>query len=159
MSPSRLIVRAEVRILGIDTCNPNSIIAAVLRGGQYLDGVLTLSVGMGARQAALKINGTKYRPELRAIMIHDPRMVLDSSIVQRMTNLLVLDWIGSENGRLPKRSGQTLGRKASDTVLSRLTIDKMLAITRTKGRMPEPVRIAHLLAKMRVIGRFSQDKR
>lgn len=161
MSKSPPIFRSESRVLGLDTCNPRIVIGAILRGELYLDGVLTFSAEMKTSQLASKINTTKYRPELRAVMIHDPSKVLSSSIVERITGLPILDAIAIKNGPTTSRMkpSQTRLQKINGAIPMKSTIDQILASTEIKGRLAEPVRIAHLLAKLHVFGRFLQEKR
>ena len=161
MSKSPPIFRSESRVLGLDTCNPDIIIGSVLRGGLFLDGVLTFSAELKTNRLASKINTTKYRPELRAIMIHDPSMVLSSSTIERMTGLPVLEAVASVKGHL---TGQRMlcrvtGQERSMRHSRKSTIDQITAAKEISGGLAEPVRIAHLLAKLNVFGRFLQEKR
>lgn len=161
MSKSPPIFRPESRVLGLDTCNPHIIIGSILRGGLFLDGVLTFSAELKTNQLASKINTTKYRPELRAIMIHDPSMILNSSTIERMTGLPVLEAVSSVKGH-PTSQGslsKVTGQKRSMMHSRQSTNDQITAAKAIRGGLAEPVRIAHLLAKLHVFGRFLQEKR
>ena len=161
MSKSPPIFRSESRVLGLDTCNPDIIIGSILRGGLFLDGVLTFSADLKTKRLASKINTTKYRPELRAIMIHDPSMILDSSTIARMTGLPVLGAVASAKGHPAgqRRLSLVTGRRRNMIQSRRSTIDQIPGVKEIRGGLAEPVRIAHLLAKLHVFGRFLQEKR
>lgn len=161
MSKSPPIFRSESRVLGLDTCDPDIIIGSILRGGLFLDGVLTFSADLRTNQLASKINTTKYRPELRAIMIHDPSMILNSSTVERMTGLPVLETVAAVKGRPTSQRGlsKVTGQKRSMMHSRPPTIDQIAAAKAIRGGLAEPVRIAHLLSKLHVFGRFLQEKR
>src|SRR5262245_23533169 len=72
-------VKREIRVLGIDACRERQVFGAVVRGGLYLDGIicheLEAQAEKGLANAILK---SKYFPELRMIMLHDPKARVDS---------------------------------------------------------------------------------
>ncbi len=144
-------VKNEIRILGLDSCAPQGVIGVVVRGGLFQDGALFFpqkrspsGEGVGDR-----IVETKYFPELRSIMIHDPAGRLGSAKIEQRTQLPVIEV--TETEPMSER-GYTLvhGRRGDlwvKTRLRTLIIEKILSTTWTMGRLPEPVRAAHILSK------------
>lgn len=140
-----------MRVLGLDTCGKGEVFGAVVRGGLFLDGVVRFELGRCAeQQLAENVLATKYYPELRAIMLHDRGNQLDHGRLETMVRLPVIEVSNareapkgysvfqSEHGRLLHRSH-----------LSRSVLDRVLSVTWTYGGLPEPARIAHVLAKRR----------
>ncbi len=82
-------VKKEIRTLGLDTCNPRSVVGVIVRGGLYLDGVVSFPHAQNepARNCAERIIELRYFPELRAMMLHDPKDQLDSKLLERVTKL------------------------------------------------------------------------
>ena len=81
-------IKKEIRTLGLDICNPRLTIGAIVRGGTYLDGVVSFpsSRNNASRTLAKRIIESEYFPELRAIMQYDPDDQLDSTVVERIPN-------------------------------------------------------------------------
>jgi len=138
-----------MRVLGLDTCRKGEVFGAVIRGGWFLDGVVRFGLGRPAeQQVAENVRATKYYPELRAIMLHDPGNHLAHGLLETVVRLPV---IAVSNAReVPK--GYSFFRSEHGTLLhrsrlSRSTADQVLSLTWTCGRLPEPARIAHVLAK------------
>ena len=155
-------VKKEIRILGLDLCNTRGITAAVLRGGQFLDGVFTLRDPgrLSDREIAGRIIGTRYFPELRAIMVHDPENRSNTDTIEKATRLPVI----ALSSVRPRRPGFRVapagrGRLWVRTSLPGETLSRILSLTTVFGRLPEPARVAHLLAKTRMPkAPFSDDK-
>ena len=80
-----LTVKKEIRTLGLDLCNPRRLVGAVTRGGDYLDGVLVLpsKPTFETTRIASAIIKTRFFPELRLIMTHDPETQLDTAFLDR----------------------------------------------------------------------------
>ncbi len=162
MRTSLRYVKKEIRLLGLDACNPRLTIGAVVRGGLYLDGVMAF-----AREAegeadllAEKVTESRYFPELRTIMLHDPKGLLDSRTLQRVTRLPVItvsidSHVHGRGYRLYGKNQQQLWIK---TRLESSSLEKILSLTQSDGRLPEPLRIAHLLAKLNIPRRLRRDK-
>ncbi len=141
-------VKKEIRILGLDTCRPGKVFGAVLRGGLYLDGVIFV---LGQKKAAMAIRESRYYPELRAVMLHDPHGRLKPGAVEKHTRLPVIQVSRSK----PARKGyqQFNSERGSIWVRTSIaypTMKRILLTTWTLGRLPEPARIAHLLARARI---------
>lgn len=153
MTRSLRIVKREIRILGLDFCNTRATTAAILRGGQFLDGVFTLQYSgkFSNREIASRIMATRYFPELRAIMVHDPRNRSNPETIEKVTRLPVI----SVSSVRPDRRGFSVhrtgkGRLWVRTRLPSETLAKILSLTWVFGRLPEPARVAHLLARTRI---------
>jgi len=145
-------VKKEIRILGLDTCNPGLTVGVVTRGGLYLDGVISIPTSLKntMRERARRIVNSAYFPELRAIMLHNPDDERDSRSLERMTSLPTIAISKDEprHGRGYKVFDGNLGRLWVDTRLELAILKKTLTATWTFGSLPEPLRVAHLLASL-----------
>src|SRR2546427_645944 len=90
-------VKKEIRTIGLDTCNPRLTIGVIVRGGTYLDGIISFrsSGNDASRTLAKRIIESEYFPQLRAIMQYDPDHQLGSTVVV----WIVLHY-GSEVGKI-----------------------------------------------------------
>ena len=160
MRASLGVVKKEIRILGIDLCNPNVVIGAVVRGGLYLDGVVAFPERFRTGQLAETIRQTKYYPELKAIMVHGSNRGLNFETIERITRLptIRISLDRPTVGRGARVFGEGRDKLWIRTGLDKSSMGKVLSSTRSIGRLPEPVRVAHLLAKLHISGRISQDK-
>ena len=149
----RLTVKKEIRTLGLDLCNPERLVGAVVRGGTFLDGVAVFSSKPipKSKSTASAILGTRFFPELRLIMTHDPKMLLDDKVIERLIMLPVIqvDSAGKRNsdGFKPSKVGRKWLQVKSS--LSPQVLQEILSTTWTTGMLPEPLRIAHLVARSR----------
>ena len=150
MTPHLKSIKSEFRVLGIDTCSSKGQIGVVYRGGLFLDGVLLLarrpkSVG----QIGKDIRESKYFPELKILMLHDTSDIIDTESVQNETGLPTLA-ISTGKPR-DDDSFQSFRTRLTTiwikTLLDAATVYRILDLTWTTGRLPEPVRVAHLLGK------------
>ena len=143
-------LKVEFRVLAIDTCNSKQLIGVVYRGGQFLDGVLMFGQrAKAASQIGKGVRESKYFPELQILMLHDPSNTVDSELVRTETRLPLLTFLTKKSGH--NKSSQSfqflLGRIWINTLLDTATVQRILHLTWTTGRLPEPVRVAHLLAR------------
>ncbi len=149
----KLTVKKEIRTLGLDLCNPRRLVGAVVRGGVYLDGVLVLpsKPKLKTRWIASAILRTRFFPELRLIMMHDPETRLDAKIIERLTKLPVIQINSARRRRSGGFKSYKVGKKELQVKSSLLpgTLQEILSTTWTTGTLPEPLRIAHLLARSR----------
>jgi endonuclease V-like protein UPF0215 family len=152
MSESLRNVKKEIRILGLDACNPKITIGAIVRGGLYLDGVLVFPRKINSVELARNIIGTKYFPELRVIMIHDPIHRLNSLVIRRITAMPLIQVPLGTKTKVGNRGalGNQPGRYWRGTALDRSTQRKIVTLTLVRGALPEPARIAHLLANLHI---------
>ncbi len=144
-------VKKEIRILGLDSCTPQRVIGVVVRGGLFLDGIISFQQNGNRRTQDVvgKILKTKYFPELRSIMVHDPKSRLDPAKIEQVTRLPIIQVSGAKPGNgkgyeVIYRTKYTLWVK---TKLESTTLERILSLTWTTGLLPEPVRVAHLLAR------------
>lgn len=149
-------VKKEIRTLGLDTCNPRLTVAVVGRGGLYLDGVISFpSDPKGASGGcARRIIESAYFPELRAIMLHNPNEQLDSTLLERLTNLTTIT-ISKDKPRHYRGYAAfhgNMGRLWVKTRLESITLKTILCVSWTIDRLPEPLRVAHFLAKLEMQG-------
>ncbi|HMB66800.1 MAG TPA: hypothetical protein VKM96_02480 [Candidatus Bathyarchaeia archaeon] len=161
----KLTIKKEIRTLGLDLCNPRRLMGAVVRGGVYLDGVLVFPSNPipESRSIASAILETRFFPELRLIMTHDPKARTDPGVIEKWTKLPVtqIDVARRRNPvsfRSYRVGGKELQVKSS---LPPGIVQKVLSTTWTTGMLPEPLRIAHLLARSRFFGkntRFQANK-
>src|SRR5690348_12350241 len=88
-----LVIKKEVRTLGLDLCNPRRMIGAVVRGGYYLDGVVAFprTPSPESKSIASLILRTRFYPELRLIMVHNSPFRFDAKLVENKTNLPVIE--------------------------------------------------------------------
>src|SRR5260370_17944039 len=91
-------VKEEIRILGLDTCNPGQTVGVVARGGLYLDGVIPFPPNPknAMKECARRIIDSAYFPELRAVMLHDPGDERDSRSLERITSLPTIQFFKKE---------------------------------------------------------------
>ena len=147
-------VKKEIRTLGLDTCNPRSVVGVIVRGGLYLDGVVSFPHAQNepARNCAERIIELRYFPELRAMMLHDPKDQLNSKLLERVTKLptIAISKGRPRHGRSYRVFQGKLGRIWVKTWLESPAFGKIFSVSWTIEKLPEPVRIAHLLAKQGV---------
>ncbi|HEX9613806.1 MAG TPA: hypothetical protein VGA05_09340 [Candidatus Bathyarchaeia archaeon] len=145
-------IKEEIRILGLDTCNPRLTVGVVARGGLYLDGVISFPPNpkntMG--DCARRIVDSAYFPELRAVMLHDPDGERDSRALERTTGLPTIAISKDEpgHGRGYKVFHGNPGGLWVKTQLELTILKKITTASWTFGRLPEPLRVAHLLASL-----------
>ncbi|HZY93919.1 MAG TPA: hypothetical protein VFE98_03545 [Candidatus Bathyarchaeia archaeon] len=146
-------VKKEIRILGIDTCNPKCTIGAVVRGGYWLDGIILLSQRSvkDPLTIAETILGTRYYAEVRSIMTHDAANLLDPEVIEKVTRLPVIQVSTSQKPGNYSRFYGSHGKLWVKTKIPGSTLEKIVAVTWTARPMPEPVRLAHLLSRTRSI--------
>jgi hypothetical protein len=145
-------VKEEIRILGFDTCNPGLTVGVVARGGLYMDGVISFppTPKNTMRECARRIVDSAYFPELRAIMLHDPDDERDSRSLERIISLPTIA-ISKDEPRDVRGYNVfhgDLGRLWVKTRLELTILMKILTVSWTFGRLPEPLRVAHLLARL-----------
>lgn len=143
-------IKKEIRILGLDTCNPRFNISVITRGGLNVDGVISTSLNPKSvtREWGRRIIDSAYFPELRAIMLHNPNDELDSLLLERITSLPTLSISRDKprHGRGCETFDGSLGRLWVKTRLESTILKKILAASWSFGKLPEPLRVAHLLA-------------
>jgi|SRR6267143_1018021 len=158
-------VKKEIRILGLDLCDTRRLVGAVTRGGDYLDGVLVLPSwpALESTWIASAIIRTQFFPELRLIMTHDPNTQFDPKVIEKLTKLSVIQVDSKRKRQSNSFRSYKVGQnqlKVKSTLPPSI-VGKILSTSWTTGMLPEPVRIAHLLARSRFSGeniRFQANK-
>ncbi len=181
-------IKPEIRVLGIDdgpfrphTRGRALLIGAVLRGGRWLDGVLSTSVAVDGRDATRKIaemvNGSRHKGQLRVIMTDGATFagfnVIDIRKIFKQTGIPVVavskdrpnlkeikqaiknlsDW--RERWKILRRAGKIYpveprsGARVFMQIagVKRADAEKIVKVTATRSFVPEPLRVAHLIAR------------
>lgn len=153
----KLTIKKEIRTLGLDLCKPRRLVGAIVRGGVYLDGVVVFPPSLipNSRSIASAILETRFFPELRLIMTHDPETRLNSRTIERSTGLPVIQVNSANERNLNGFKPYIICRKElqAKSSLPSGILQEILSITWTTGILPEPLRIAHLLARTRFFGK------
>ena len=117
-----------------------------------MDGVISIPTSLKntMRERARRIVNSAYFPELRAIMLHNQDDERDPRSLERMTRLPTIEISKHEprHARDYKVFDGNPGRLWVDTRLEPAILKKTLTATWAFGRLPEPLRIAHLLASL-----------
>lgn len=152
MIRSMQAIKEEIRIIGVDACNPRLTVGVVARGGLYLDGVISFPSNPknSMREWARGVVDSAYFPELRAIMLHAPDDERDSRSPESMARLPTIAISKDEprHGRGYKVFRGNRGRLWVKTPLELAILTKILTVSWTFGSLPEPLRVAHLLARL-----------
>jgi endonuclease V-like protein UPF0215 family len=127
-------------------------VGVVARGGLYLDGVISFPPNLKdpSRESTRRIIDSVYFSELRAVMLHNRNYERESDSVERTTGLPIITVSKDEplHGRGFKAFRGKPGRLWVRTRVQSTVLKKILTASWTMGRLPEPLRVAHLLAKL-----------
>jgi endonuclease V-like protein UPF0215 family len=145
-------IKDEIRILGLDACNEELAVGVVSRGGLYLDGLISFrpSPKDASGEQARRVVHSSFFPELRAVMFHGLGNRRDRHLMERITNLPTLTILEDEprGKRGYKAFHSRLGSLWVKASLEQTILRKILDASWTLGRLPEPLRVAHLLAQL-----------
>jgi endonuclease V-like protein UPF0215 family len=145
-------VKDEIRTLGLDACNEGLALGVVSRGGLYVDGLISFrpSSENASIEQAQRIVDSAFFPELRAVMLHGLSNRGDRHSIERLTSLPTVAILEHEprgtQGYKAFHSG--MGILWVKTRIEQTLLKKILNATWTFGRLPEPLRVAHLLAEL-----------
>jgi endonuclease V-like protein UPF0215 family len=146
------VIKEEIRILGLDACNEELTIGVVSRGGLYLDGLISFkpSHKNASREIARRVVDSAFFPELRAVMLHGFGHGADLHSIERLTNLptVTISEDKPRGERSYKAFHSRLGKLWVKTPLKQTILCKILDASWTLGGLPEPLRVAHLLADL-----------
>src|SRR5207237_6310922 len=121
--------------LGLDTFNPRSVVGVTGRGRLCLDGVVSFTHAQNepARNCAERIIELRHFPELRAIMLHDPKDQLDSKLLERVTKLptIAISKGRPRHGRSYRVFQRKLGRIWVKTRLESPAFGKIFSVSWT----------------------------
>ncbi|TMI13557.1 hypothetical protein E6H35_06630 [Candidatus Bathyarchaeota archaeon] len=149
----KFTVKKEIRTLGLDLCNPRRLVGAIVRGGTFLDGIVVFPSKPIPESKSIRsaILGTRFFPELRLVMTHDPKMRLDAKVIERLTRLPVLQIDSARNSSSTGFKPYKIGTKwlQVKSLLPPRVLQQILSTTWATGMLPEPLRIAHLVARSR----------
>ena len=188
---SRFHIKPEIRILGIDDSalisNSITIIGAVFRGGEWLDGVLRSEItrdGMDATDVIIEmVASTKHYNQIRIIMLDGVTYggfnPVDIVRIYEETELPVIvimracpdfEKIKTALENLPepqerlkiiRRAGRIMRvvtRDPSNPIyiqcagIDREDARRIVQLSSTRSNVPEPLRVAHLIATGVVCG-------
>ena len=156
------------------------VIGTIFRGGSLLDGIISTKVTIDGNDSTKKlismINKTKFKPQLRCIILDGIAVggfnIIDIEELNKKTSIPVivvvrhepdLEKIKSTLIKLNKKDKISLLEKAGkvrkiNSIYAQLkgidleTAKEILKLTCTRSNLPEPVRIAHLIASGVVTG-------
>jgi len=151
------------------------VVGTVYRGGNYMDGLISCYVDVDGSDSTDKlvalIKKTKHRPQLQLIMLKGIALggfnVIDIKRLSKKTKIPVIIVMkkqpnlekmrkaiknvrnGSEKWQLIERAGKI--RKIRHLFIQSAgvndkKINEMIKITCIHGKVPEPIRVAHLIA-------------
>lgn len=181
------MVKKEIRVIGIDDSpfikfsdKKSLVIGAVMRGGLYIDGILSTKVDVDGNDATVKIarmiNKCKFFPQLQCIFLDGIAVagfnVVDIGKLSEKTKLPVivairkmpdLGKIRKALIKIKKKRKIKLIEKAGEIMkignifvqLSGIDLSdarKILKVVCTRSYVPEPIRIAHIIASGIVLG-------
>jgi len=150
------------------------VVGTVFRGGLFLDGILSTKVNIDGNDATnniiAMINGCKFKPQLQCIFLDGIAVggfnVIDIKELNNKTKIPIIVIIRRNPNiekikktliKINKKSKIKLIEKAGSVIpigkiyiqLNGLSIEKakeLLKIVCTRSLIPEPIRIAHLIA-------------
>jgi len=181
------MVKKEIRVIGIDDAPFNKfkdkkilVIGVVMRGGSWIDGILSTKVAVDGNDAtkklAMMVNQSKFKPQLQCIFLDGIAVggfnIIDVKELNKKTSLPVviiirrmpdIENIKKTLIKIKKQQKIKLIEKAGnvvkiDDIYVQLTgIDsddakKILKIVCTRSLIPEPIRLAHLIASGVILG-------
>ena len=181
------MVKKEIRILGIDdspfdkfTDKKVLVVGVVMRGGLYVDGVLSTKVKVDGNDATKNIinmiNQCKFKPQLQCIFLNGIAVagfnVIDVQKLNKKTKIPVVVVIRTNPDienikktliRIKRKNKIKLLEKAGKVIqvndifvqLIGIKLEEakeILKIVCTRSLLPEPLRLAHLIAAGIVTG-------
>lgn len=154
---------------------PTLVIATLFRGGTSIDGILSTKVTIDGNNSTKKlielINKTKFKPQLRAILLDGIAFggfnIIDIQELYKKTKIPVIVVIRKKPDinnikkvltKIKKQTKIKLLDKAGPPEkigkiyvqykgLNKDQVAEILKITCTRSLIPEPIRIAHLIAQ------------
>lgn len=194
MGVRRLHLKPEIRILGIDDSSLLSrdilVVGAVMRGGDWLEGVVRTSITKDGLDATDKlidmVTRSKHYGQIRVVMLNGITMggfnVVDMEALSRETDTPVIsvmrrlpdmESIKSALNNLSEpdcryglilKAGKAIEvptERGEPVYIQYKGIDEASAIeivrfSATHSRIPEPIRVAHLIATGIVLGESSR---
>ena len=179
--------KKEVRVIGIDDSPFNKfkdkkiiIVGVVMRGGTWVDGILSAKVTVDGNDSTRKIaeiiNKCKFKPQLQCVFLNGIAVagfnVIDIKELHKKTKLPIIVVIRKNPDlnnikktliKINKEDKIKLIEKAGNVFqvddifiqLAGIALDdakKILKIVCTRSNVPEPLRLAHIIASGIVLG-------
>ena len=173
--------KKEIRLVGIDDSPFNKfkdkkilVVGVVMRGGSWIDGILSTKVKVDGNDATRKIvemiNRCKFKPQLQCIFLNGIAVagfnVIDVVQLSRKTKLPVIiiirrmpnienikktlfDINKKQKIKLIEKAGNVFRVDDIFVQLTGIALDdakKILKIVCTRSNVPEPLRLAHIIA-------------
>lgn len=181
------LVKKEIRVIGIDDSPFDKfkdksilIVGVVMRGGSWVDGVLSAKVNVDGNDATKNItkmiNKCKFKPQLQCVFLNGIAVagfnVIDIRELSKKTNLPVIVTIRSRPNidkikktliKINKKEKIKLIEKAGEVIkidnifvqLAGIKIEdarEILKVSCTRSFLPEPLRLAHIISSGIVSG-------
>lgn len=181
------MIKKEIRVIGIDDSPFNKfkdkeilVVGVVMRGGLYLDGVLSTKAKVDGNDATDKItkmiNKCKFKPQLQCIFLNGIAVggfnVIDVKELSKKTKLPVIvvirrmpdiENIKKTLIKIKKKNKIKLLEKAGKVIriddifvqLTGIDLEKaknILKIVCTRSLLPEALRLAHIIAAGIAVG-------
>ena len=181
------MVKKEIRVIGIDDSPFNKfrdkkilVVGVVMRGGSWVDGVLSTKVSVDGSDSTKKIiemvNKCKFKPQLQCVFLDGIAVagfnIVDVKELSKKTKLPVVIVIRRKPDienikktliKINKQNKIKLIEKAGNVVqvddifvqLTGIELEqarKILKIVCTRSLIPEPIRLAHLIAQGVIFG-------
>ena len=175
------MVKKEIRVIGIDDSPFNKfkdkkilVVGVVMRGGLYVDGILSTKVNVDGDDSTNKIaemiNKCRFKPQLQCIFLNGIAVagfnVVDIKKLNQKTELPVvvvirnnpniekikntLIKINQKNKiKLIEKAGKVIQADNLFVQLAGIDLEKarkILKIVCTRSLLPEPLRLAHIMA-------------
>ena len=181
------MLKKEIRVIGIDDSPFNKfrdkkilIVGVVMRGGSWVDGILSTKVDVDGNDSTKKIaemiNKCKFKPQLQCIFLDGIAVagfnVIDIRELNKKTKIPVITIMRKnpdidkikktlvkinkkEKIKLIEKAGEVI--KINDIFVQLVGIDlvkarEILKIVCTRSLIPEPIRLAHLIASGVALG-------
>lgn len=182
-----MMFKKEIRVIGIDDSPFNKfkdkktlLVGIVMRGGSWVDGVLSAKADVDGNDSTKKIAGMinkcKFKPQLQCIFLNGIAVggfnIIDIKELSKQTKLPVITIIRKmpdiENIKktlikIRKQQKIKLIEKAGkvvkiNSIFAQLTgidfeeANKILKVVCTRSMVPEPLRLAHMVASGVILG-------
>lgn len=181
------MVKDEIRVIGIDDSPFDKfkdskvlVIGVVMRGGSWVDGVLSAKVDVDGNDSTSRmismINRCKFKPQLQCIFLDGIAVagfnVIDIQELNKKTKLPVVIVIRKkpdianikktlikinqkDKTKLIDKAGEIF--KIGDIFVQSIGIEigdlrKILKVVCTRSFVPEPIRLAHLIGQGIILG-------
>ncbi len=181
------MVKKEIRVIGIDDSPFNKfkdrqilVVGVVMRGGLYVDGILSAKAKVDGNDATDKIikmiNKCKFKPQLQCIFLNGIAVagfnVIDIQKLSKKTKIPVVVVIRTNPNiekikdtlikirqknkiKLIEKAGKVIQINNIFVQLAGIDLEKakkILKIVCTRSLIPEPLRLAHIIAAGIVTG-------